>query len=184
MKNPSKWRYETVLDLINKNNYKSYAEIGLGKGKTIRHLVKNITDPDFILYGIDPYERYSELHGKGLRHSEDSFKYNMKEMLDSVSDERFVFYNEYSHDGASHFEDRSIDFIFIDGNHTFKHVLQDMKDWYPKVRDGGILAGHDYYSPGKTHQYRQVGKAVDKFCKEIKVDTLFAPDHVWYFYKK
>jgi hypothetical protein len=40
--------------------------------------------------------------------------------------------------------DRSLDFAFIDGNHVYDAVLQDITLWAPKVRVGGILAGHDY----------------------------------------
>jgi autotransporter strand-loop-strand O-heptosyltransferase len=42
------------------------------------------------------------------------------------------------------YEDNSLDFVFIDGDHTYEGVIADIKAWYPKVRDGGIIAGHDY----------------------------------------
>ena len=184
MKKPSKWRYETLVALIKKNNYQSYVEIGLGCGKTIRYLVKNIIEPNFKFHGIDPYEKYDELHTKGLRHPESFFKENMKELINTVKDDRFIFYNEYSHNMVQHFENDSIDIVFIDGNHTYKYVLQDMKDWYSVVRIGGILAGHDYYPLGKNHSYRQVGEAVEQFCKNNNIEFSTASDHVWYFHKK
>lgn len=40
--------------------------------------------------------------------------------------------------------DESLDFIYIDGNHQYSSVLEDIKLWYPKVKPGGIFAGHDY----------------------------------------
>jgi predicted O-methyltransferase YrrM len=42
------------------------------------------------------------------------------------------------------FEDESIDFLFIDADHSFEAVKKDLKLWYPKVKTGGIIAGHDY----------------------------------------
>ena len=45
---------------------------------------------------------------------------------------------------ANLFPDRSLDFVYIDANHTYEAVLDDIALWYPKVKSGGILAGHDY----------------------------------------
>lgn len=47
-------------------------------------------------------------------------------------------------DAAKLYEDNSIDFVFIDACHDYECVLEDIKAWYPKVKSGGILAGHDY----------------------------------------
>jgi hypothetical protein len=46
-----------------------------------------------------------------------------------------------------------LDFVYIDGDHTYEHVLQDLRLWYAKLKPGGILAGHDIYTfhhPGVT----------------------------------
>jgi hypothetical protein len=54
------------------------------------------------------------------------------------------------------FEDRSIDVVYIDGDHRYEAVVQDIKKWLPKVKPGGYLAGHDYtdkYSPSKPWKY-------------------------------
>lgn len=42
------------------------------------------------------------------------------------------------------FNDDSLDFVYIDANHTYESVVDDINLWYPKVKSGGILAGHDY----------------------------------------
>ena len=42
------------------------------------------------------------------------------------------------------FPDNSLDFIYIDANHTYQSVKNDLETWYPKVKSGGLLAGHDY----------------------------------------
>lgn len=49
-----------------------------------------------------------------------------------------------STEAAATFEDGSIDFVYIDGLHDFENVTQDVRAWYPKVRPGGVIAGHDY----------------------------------------
>jgi hypothetical protein len=56
------------------------------------------------------------------------------------------------------FDDHSIDFVFIDAEHTYDFVKQDLTVWFNKVKSGGIIAGHDYGN--------QVKQAVDTFFSE------------------
>lgn len=51
---------------------------------------------------------------------------------------------ELSWDGAKYYEDKSLDFIFIDAAHDYESVKKDINAWYPKLKDTGIIAGHDY----------------------------------------
>jgi SAM-dependent methyltransferase len=64
-----------------------------------------------------------------------------------------------SEQAATLFADGSIDFVFLDGDHGYEAVLRDLCAWYPKVRPGGHLAGHDYDNP----QFPGVRRAVDEF---------------------
>ena len=59
-----------------------------------------------------------------------------------------------SSESAKHFEDNSLDFVFIDACHAYDDVCKDINAWMPKVKKGGILAGHDY------NIYADVNKAV------------------------
>lgn len=45
---------------------------------------------------------------------------------------------------ASLYEDHSLDFVFIDGDHRYANVLEDIKAWLPKIKHLGVLSGHDY----------------------------------------
>ncbi len=47
-------------------------------------------------------------------------------------------------DALEDFEDNSLDFVYIDGDHNFKHISEDIYEWTKKVRSGGIVSGHDY----------------------------------------
>ena len=49
-----------------------------------------------------------------------------------------------SKDVVSSFQDESLDVVFIDLTHTYEEVKQDIILWLPKVKNGGILSGHDY----------------------------------------
>ena len=63
-----------------------------------------------------------------------------------------------SADAARLFADQSIHMAFIDAAHDEDSVLYDIGAWLPKVRPGGIIAGHDYYTDGR---FPGVRKAVD-----------------------
>ncbi len=49
-----------------------------------------------------------------------------------------------SDEASRKFEDDFFDFVFIDGRHAFEFVKNDIESWYPKVKDGGLIGGHDY----------------------------------------
>ena len=64
---------------------------------------------------------------------------------------------KWSMDAVKGFADESLDFVFIDGDHEFKAVTNDIAEWSKKVRKGGIVSGHDY---GRSHD-RQYGNVKD-----------------------
>jgi hypothetical protein len=72
---------------------------------------------------------------------------------------------------ATLFTNSSLDFVFIDANHSYEAVLSDLHAWWPKIRPGGLLAGHDYGWSG-------VAKAVYEFfgCADL---SLPGHPHCW-----
>ena len=77
-------------------------------------------------------------------------------------------------DAANLYEDNSLDFVFIDASHEYKDVKNDIIAWLPKVKIGGILAGHDYYTFDGV--YRAVNEMFNVDSLEISEDC--------YIYKK
>jgi len=65
---------------------------------------------------------------------------------------------ECSYIAPKHYEDESLDFVYIDADHTYEIVKKDIESWYPKVKIGGILAGHDYYNSNQV--IRAVGETI------------------------
>lgn len=57
--------------------------------------------------------------------------------------------------------DNSLDFIFIDGDHNYAQTFRDLKNYYPKVREGGIFAGHDIQLPSVIRAVREFVASID-----------------------
>ena len=55
------------------------------------------------------------------------------------------FVKKWSMDAVKDFEDESLDYVYIDANHNFDFVMQDIIEWSKKVRRGGIVSGHDFH---------------------------------------
>ena len=88
----------------------------------------------------------------------------------------------YTSECVKHVPDGYYDFVYVDARHDFKGVYEDLVNWWPKLRKGGILAGHDYVTQddvgtnqdwtinydGTKDETRTVVKgAVDKFAEEV-----------------
>ena len=54
------------------------------------------------------------------------------------------FSKGYSMDVLKQFRDDSLDFVFIDANHEFRHTIDDIDEWSRKVKKGGVVSGHDF----------------------------------------
>jgi predicted O-methyltransferase YrrM len=76
---------------------------------------------------------------------------------------------------ADMYPDESIDFVFIDAAHDYASVKKDLAAWYPKVKKGGIFAGHDYAWSA------DVRRAVDEFLGK---GTITEQEGCWIYNKK
>jgi hypothetical protein len=69
---------------------------------------------------------------------------------------------EWSHIACQRFDSGFFDFIYVDANHSYRASLNDIQAWYPKLKNGGVMAGHDYMD-GPEESYG-VKKAVTEFA--------------------
>lgn len=142
--------------------YTKGAEIGVKKGQFSAVLMT--PNPKLTLWCVDPWAAYWEINS--ANRMEGYYKLAVANLA------RFpgaVIKRGYSVDVAKEVEDRSFDFVYIDGAHDFDNVIQDLIAWGRKVRSGGIIAGHDYVHSDRC----QVIYAVDAYRLSRGV-------HQWY----
>jgi hypothetical protein len=113
---------------FNELGFKVGAEVGVYSGAYSETLCKSI--PNLKLYCIDPWVKLEKVH---------------QEAVERLKDYNVTILHKTSLEAVDEFEDESLDFVYIDGNHAYSYVRDDIAAWTPKVRKGGIVAGHDYY---------------------------------------
>jgi len=152
-------------------------EIGVFKGENASNLLENL--PNLTLYGIDPYRVYKDWDGNTLTEENAIIAEDTATELIMPYKERFVKYKNSSDEILNTFEDNYFDFIFIDGCHDYEQVLKDCRNYYPKLKSGGIFSGHDYLS-----YIGGVKQAVDEFASEIGEKVEDMDLNAWFFVKK
>lgn len=149
-------------------------ELGVWTGFNMAHLLEdcsNITK----LYGIDPYLPYQDWN----RYIDERMMAEAKQTaLNNIAEfgERGELLVTTSEEAAKTLE--GLDFIFIDGDHSFEMCYKDLNLWFDKVRPGGLFSGHDFTLPG-------VNKALKQFRDEKNITGFFKviPNDVWYWIK-
>ncbi len=170
-----------------KLGFQSGAEIGACFGRYSQILCQNI--PGLKLIAIDNWNnKNNSRREKTLGLSGEA-----------VTREKLAPFNttiikKDSLDAAKDIPDGSLDFVFIDADHTYQAVKNDLIAWSKKVRCGGIVSGHDYYVFPNSGN-RGVIQAVNEFTKEYGYELETTawdkknPDRddrvpCWYFFKK
>ena len=124
------------------------AEIGVHRGTFSGRMLTMI--PNLTLYAVDcwvgRYAKYEEAARTSLAHHP-----------------KCTVIKGFSVDVAETIPNGSLDFVYIDSNHFYESVKEDIEAWAPKVRSGGIVSGHDYIAGRKTVQ---VIEAVDEYIKK------------------
>lgn len=98
--------------------------------------------------------------------------------------DRAAFLKMSSAEAANLFEDESVGFVYIDANHKRPYIDRDILAWFPKVRVGGLIGGHDYHNVYMEHYTCEVKQAVDSLFDPTQLHTTKDVDPSWYFHKE
>jgi hypothetical protein len=141
-----------LAQLFAELGFKRGAEIGVAEGNYSQVLLK--ANPECELLLVDPWHAYSE---NPQNKTEDKHTFAYTEALRKTKNYKVMVMQDYSMNAVRELKDDSLDFAYIDGNHLFDYVMQDLIEWSKRVRSGGIVSGDDYYA---LDQKRWVGGGV------------------------
>lgn len=195
---------DLIIDLNHKFPNGKGIEIGVFKGETSSFILKNWNGT---LYMVDVWRGLDE---KEYEDSSNHFNHTnaYKETMDNIRgfEDRGIMIRANSKQASEFFKDESLDWIWIDANHSYDYVKKDIEIWYPKLKFGGLFSGHDYmnmdwyndpkFAPngkdkyiysnnGFYHGIFGVNPAVDEFAKEkgYQVNVTKEWFGTWYFTK-
>lgn len=155
-------------------------EIGVDRGKSTRGLIENC--PNIMkIYAIDPWRSYNASLKTVIKQNMDNNYEAAKEYLKEYTDSGVIeIIRKPSIDAIPQFEDESLDFVYIDGDHSFVGAYSDLCEWYKKVKKGGIASGHDF----RPHKDVEVRRAVYQFAEENNYKVTVEEDGwSWWFVK-
>lgn len=121
--------------------FKVGAEIGVWRGEFTEKFAKL----GLKMYAIDPWMELKDYKsdGKGFQASQDKCYEITKEVLAPYD---CTIIRKESMAALADVPNESLDFVYIDGNHWFRYVAEDICEWTKKVKPGGYVCGHDYFA--------------------------------------
>jgi len=157
-------RIHILSDIIVKNNIKIFAEIGVERGRLMRTLLRAPCREILTEYwAIDPWQKLGLRYGPKIGYRTEEQWYQMYCRVCQY----MPFFKQLrvlrlpSVEASRLFEDGYFDMVYIDADHCYLAVKDDIKSWLPKIRGGGIIGGHDY-------DLRDVSTAVDEQLGETE----------------
>jgi hypothetical protein len=143
------------------------AEVGVWLGGHAWSMYNIMRPSKFYLVDIWQYQDIEwDTTSKTDRHNEALEK--VKKRFQGCPEIEIV--QDYSVPAAARFEDSYFDAVYIDADHSYDAVKADISAWWPKVKSGGFISGHDYLA-GKKHI--NVKPAVDEFIKDNGLEMAF-----------
>ena len=141
---------DNLADLFKELGFKIGAEIGVYYGWYSEKLCR--ANPEMKFYAIDPWRQAEGFEAYDDNRLEDAYRTARK----TLNEYNCTIIRKTSKEAANDFEDNSLDFVYIDANHAFEHVYEDITAWSKKVRIGGIISGHDFIKFKDIKQHKVV----------------------------
>lgn len=92
-------------------------------------------------HAVDTWSGASDLHV-----NDQHFKAFERNLRDADLDDCVIVHRKSSSSAAADFADESVDLVFIDADHSYEACLADICSWWPKLKFGGLMLGHDFVS--------------------------------------
>lgn len=128
-----------------------------------------------MLYGIDPFTPLPVEEWRDGCNRPDLPEMGVKTAERFQDFARYNLVTKTSAEAVKDFRDRQLDFVYVDSNHRYEVVRDDLKAWWPKLHAEGIIGVHDFYQRDDDAQLANVARAVWEFCYEIRVPFIVTP---------
>jgi len=163
-----RFKRNNLAKLFGEMGYQTGAEVGVAEGYYSRVICQNVKDVK--LYCVDLWDTYyrGTAKLKNRRMQDEAYA----EAVQNLKGYNTTLIRQASMEAVSGFPDESLDFVYLDGDHSFDYIMMDLIMWSKKVRPGGIVSGHDYY------RFRGAGvvDAVDVYTKTHGIREWFVCD--------
>ncbi|KAF4672930.1 hypothetical protein FOL47_011198 [Perkinsus chesapeaki] len=173
-------RWDTAIALLEEMSHSrgpnlAVVEVGVFSGHFSDFVLAAL--PNITLIGIDPYYGDDGTFPPELAHLDPAMVYEQTLERYEKYGERAKLWATTSHEASKVFPDGSVDFVFIDGCHEYDCVREDIELWLPKLREGGIISGHDFSDkwPGVVRRVNEVRAGQDLFL---------GMDFMWWWMKE
>jgi hypothetical protein len=171
-------RWDFLASLLSGLESPTFVEVGTKEGRTAGHVLKSVRDA--VVIAIDPWVPMPQNREveRGESYEEWDFAKIEKDFWTNVGDhaDRCFMWRNTSAEAAEMLT-KPAELVFIDAAHDYANVKADIERWWPKVKDGGILAGHDF-----NHGWPTVERAVADSFPLMQVGV--GPDSVWFVLKQ
>mmetsp|Transcript_70751 Transcript_70751/g.207233 ORF Transcript_70751/g.207233 Transcript_70751/m.207233 type:complete len:416 (+) Transcript_70751:69-1316(+) len=153
------------------------AEVGVFQANTSVALLQRFPDLQMLL--VDPYHLHSE-NPNSTYQQLDEFYVSSRDVFMAAAQWTHPYRKRATHllqqsvEAAKWVAPGSLDLVFIDGDHRYESVMLDIQAWWPCIRAGGVIAGHDF-----SLTFPGVVEAATKFALSLNIRLYFAPEIWW-----
>lgn len=166
------WFYERIFKDLPEGAKVAEVGVWFGHGVAFMSHLSKESGKKIDIYAVDTFKGSNEAtHKRVVENHGGSIFYQFDEYMKLTGSYVVSLVGE-STDMAENFEDGDLDFVFIDAGHDYESVAKDIIAWLPKVKGGGVIAGHDFNSWGGVTQ------AVNEMLPERQTEK-----NVWWFNK-
>jgi len=162
---------EKLAALFSELGFRNGAEIGVREGEFSEILCQ--ANPQLELFSVDPYHVHPDY--KFGRGNEENANATFLRAIKRLEPYNCSLVRHFSMDAVQQFGPESLDFVYIDGNHEFRNVVDDISEWSKRVRKGGIVSGHDYaiFNNHSKRELIQVFHAVTAYTQAYEINPWF-----------
>lgn len=144
-------------------------EIGVLYGDFSQMILNAICPKHLVL--VDPYETSGNRYESGIQtaySTQSDYQKLLKRFHEQKLSGQVNVVRLHSSEAQKIFNDGSFDFIYHDASHLLVDVKRDLNEWLPKLKEGGLMCGHDYID----HQDFGVIEAVNNFCNKHNFEMI------------